>query len=56
MTVILTGYVFPVYTKSMYTHVNMKYLTNYNFVLIILKLLTINIKSNAIHIFKKKHG
>jgi hypothetical protein len=32
------------YTKSIYTHVSMKYLTNYNFVLIILKLLTINIK------------
>ena len=45
-----------VYTKSIYTHVSMKYLTNYNFVLIILKLLTINIKGNAIHIFKKKHG
>jgi hypothetical protein len=41
-------------TQSFYTHANMKYLTNYNFVLMILKLLTINIKGNAIHIFKKK--
>jgi hypothetical protein len=39
-----------VYTKSIYTHVSMKYLTNCNFVLIILNLLTINIKGNAIHI------
>ena len=51
----MTGYVFPMCTqKSIYTHVNMKYLTNCNFVLIILNLLTINIKGNAIHIFKKK--
>ena len=39
-----------VYTKSIYTHVIMKYLckkylTNCNFVLIILKLLTINKKA-----------
>jgi hypothetical protein len=51
----MTGYVFPMCSQNLFIHmyVNMKYLTNCSFVLIILNLLTINIKGNAIHIKKK---